>query len=97
MSDHVKVTIYALPDELLLAARAAKAGIKHENWSPDSVLGLAYGEGANSQSFAVKRNKAGFTVWSQQVASDPPTNVTGDQPGHAARVDVTPLGGTQNG
>lgn len=63
----MKVIIHANKDEMILAARAAQAGVGREergDWPPDGLLLLSYGPEA---AFGVKRNANSITVWSQQV------------------------------
>jgi hypothetical protein len=52
----VKVTIYADPDDFILAVRAAKSMLDHPN---AKTIIVAFEDGSD---FLVKRNKAGLTV-----------------------------------
>jgi hypothetical protein len=52
----VKVTIYADPDDFILAVRAAKSMLDHPN-AKTSIVAFE-----NGSDFFVKRNKAGLTV-----------------------------------
>jgi hypothetical protein len=61
----VKVTIYADPEEFILAVRAAKSMLDHPN---AKTIIVAFEDGSD---FFVKRNKAGLTV--RDCSRDPQT------------------------
>lgn len=57
----MKVTVYALPDLVSSAARAAVFASRETDFSRGFSV-IQQGE----QTFYVKKNKAGFTVWQKQ-------------------------------
>jgi hypothetical protein len=62
-----RVIIYAKPEEMILAARmAARLSAPNYHWPTD---GWALTEYENDTSFAARRNKTGFTIYSQQLGA----------------------------
>jgi hypothetical protein len=62
----MKAILYAEPEDLIIAARAAKAMFRQ----PDDckILGVAYGGyGEGRWEASCRRNKAGITVWLTKV------------------------------
>ena len=67
-----RVIIYAKPDEMILAARMAKKlSEPGYEWPKDGVTIFVYGGEPDKpwtgEGFSARRNKNGFTIYSQQI------------------------------
>lgn len=67
MTDIPRVIIYAKPDELILAAKvAASLQAPGYEWPADGIT-IFQCSGSRDLMFAARRNKSGFTIYSQQI------------------------------